>query len=267
MHARTDPVAGVTTQTPGLPRNQSLRRAVSILRVLAEQAEPTTTTALASAVSLPRATTARLLATLADAGLVDRHDDGAGWVLGYEATRLGRAADPYGVLIRRAQPALEQLTADSGESSVLAVTRPPLDVEIVSQLDAPNLLGVTNWVGRRFGLHASVSGKLAYARLADDLLDALLAEHRFERYTERTTVDRVRFRAELDLIRRQGYACSIDELEVGLTMIGVDGPARTARAAVASVGIIGPTSRLVPALDDALGAVAACARRLAELDW
>ena len=43
---------------------------------------------------------------------------------------------------------------------------------------------------RRFGLHASVSGKLAYARLPDDLLERLLDDQRFERYTEHTIVDR-----------------------------------------------------------------------------
>ena len=257
----------MTTHTPGLPRNQSLRRAVAILRVLAEQGGPVTTTQVAAAVELPRATAARLLATLADAGLVERREEGAGWVLGYEATRLGRAADPYGALIRRAQPILEQLTAQTGESSVLAVTRPPLDVEIVSQLDAPNLLGVTSWVGRRFGLHASVSGKLAYARLAPALRDALLDEERFERHTERTIVDPAAFRAELELIGQRGYATSVDELEIGLAMLGVDVPGAAGRGAIASLGIMGPTSRLVPALDGALDAVRAAAQRLGALDW
>ena len=254
-------------QTPGLPRNQSLRRAVAILRVLAERAEPATTTEVATAVDLPRATTARMLATLADAGLVERPDERAGWVLGYEATRLGRAADPYGVLIRRAQTLLEQLTEDTGESSVLAVTRFPLDVEIVSQVDAQNLLGVTNWIGRRFGLHASVSGKLAYARLPDDLRASLMTDHRFERYTDKTIVDPARFREELDLIGQRGYACSVDELEIGLTMIGADVLARPQRGAVASVGIMGPTSRLIPSIDYAISAVQVTARRLSALNW
>ena len=175
----------MTTQTPGLPRNQSLRRAVAILRVLAEQAGPATTTELAAAVDLPRATTARLLATLADAGLAERHAEGAGWVLGYEATRLGRAADPYGVLIRRAQALLEQLTADTGESSVLAVTRLPLDIEIVSQVDAPNLLR-RDQLGRPAVWAARLGQRQARLRAAHRTTCARRSsrEQRFERYTE-----------------------------------------------------------------------------------
>ena len=58
---------------------------------------------VALACGLPRPTASRLLATLADSGLAERLPDGDGWVLGYEATRLGRAADPYGSLVRRSR--------------------------------------------------------------------------------------------------------------------------------------------------------------------
>jgi DNA-binding IclR family transcriptional regulator len=255
------------SSTPGVPRNQSLRRAVAILRTLAERAGPATTTEVAAGVGLPRATAARMLATLADAGLAERPGAGDGWILGYEATRLGRAADPFGRLIRRAQAPLEQLCAATGESAVLAVTRPPLDIEIVSQVDAGNLLGVASWVGRRFGLHASVSGKLAFARLPADQREGLLGEHRFERYTPRTIVTAKRFAAELDVVGERGYAQSIDELELGLSMVGVDVPARESRGAVASVGIMGPTSRILPRLDEAVAAARAAAARIAEIDW
>ena len=263
-----DGARAVALETPGVPRNQSLRRAVALLRAVAQAPGPPTTTEIAAAAGLPRATTARLLATLADAGLVDRPPGDQGWILGYEATRLGRAADPYGVLVRRAQAPLEELTARTGESSVLAVTRPPLDIEIVSQVDGPSLLRATNWVGRRFGLHASVSGKLAYARLADENLDTLLGEQRFERHTEHTIVDRARFRAEIERVRREGHARSVDELELGLTMIGVDVPAGPPpRGAVASVGIIGPTSRIAPSIERALARVRATAAALAAFEW
>lgn len=240
---------------------------MAILRAVAVSPGPTTTTEIAAAVALPRATTSRMLATLADAGLVDRPPGGQGWTLGYEVTRLGRAADPYGILIRRAQAPLEELTAATGESSLLAVTRGALDVEILSQVDAPNLLRATNWVGRRFELHASVSGKLAYARLPPEVLDTLLADQRFERYTEYTIVDRERFRDEIACVRRDGHACSVDELELGLTMIGVDVPSTTPRAGVASVGIMGASARIAPRLDQALEAVRSTATALSGVEW
>jgi DNA-binding IclR family transcriptional regulator len=257
----------VASSTPGVPRNQSLKRAVAILRALAERSSPATTTEVAATVGLPRATAARMLATLEDAGLAERPRAGDGWVLGYEATRLGRAADPFGRLIRRAQAPLEALTAETGESAVLALTRPLLDIEIVSQVDAGNLLGVASWVGRRFGLHASVSGKLAYARLPAEQRDELLEEQTFERYTPHTIVSAERFVAELDDVRARGFAQSVDELELGLSMVGVDVPAGGSRGAVASVGVMGPTSRILPRLDEAVAAAREAAAAIAEIDW
>ena len=125
-HAKRGP-RDHATLTPGLQRNQSLKRAVQILRGLAESSDAATTSELAVAVGLPRPTVARMLATLADAGLAERLDDGGRWVLGYEATRLGRAADPYAVLLRRARPHLAVRRREL--LSLLAHTRalrPPL---------------------------------------------------------------------------------------------------------------------------------------------
>jgi DNA-binding IclR family transcriptional regulator len=254
--------------TPGLPRNQSLKRAVAILRALAERSTPPSTSEVAGAVGLPRPTAARLLATLADAGLAERLPTNDGWVLGYEAARLGRAADPYSVLVRHAGPSLEELTAVTGESSVLAVTRFPVDVEILLQIDAPTLLGVTDWVGRTFGLHASVSGKLAFARLPEPVLTDLLRTYRFERYTPNTITDRGRFEKELAGIRERGYATSVDELEMGLTLIGMDVPVRHENTSVvASVGIMGPTSRIAAPYRSELRAIQSCVRDISGVDW
>jgi DNA-binding IclR family transcriptional regulator len=254
--------------TPGLRRNQSLKRAVAILRALAESSDSPSTSELAHVVGLPRPTAARLLATLADAGLAERLQATDGWVLGYEAARLGRAADPYSVLTRRALPHLQQLTESTGESSVLAVTRYPADIEIVSQITAPNLLGVTDWVGRKFGLHASVSGKLAFARLSEPALTEVLDDHPLESYTSRTITDPARLRDELIAIRRRGYATSVDELEMGLTLLGVDVPSGDPISrVVASVGIMGPTSRIVAPYTAELEAIRHCAAGIAELDW
>lgn len=252
-------------ETPGIPRNRSLERAVQILRSLAEHPAGVSTSSVASRAGLPRPTAARLLATLADAGLAERLPGSDGWVLGYEAARLGRRADPYAVLVRKARPHLVQLSAATGESSVLAVTRLPLDVEIVAQVDAPNLLGVSDWVGRRFGLHASVSGKLAFARLPEDAvpLDGL------EAYTPATITDPAALLAELAVVRRRGYAASVDELEVGLAMVGVDVvPARVPEPRfVASVGVMGPSGRIKAPFERELAAIRRCASALADLAW
>ena len=63
------------------------------------------------------------------------------------------------------------------------------------------------------------------------------------RYTARTVVDEQALAAELDDVRRRGWALAVDELEEGLTAIAA--PIRGADGAVvASLSASGPTFRL-----------------------
>jgi IclR family transcriptional regulator, acetate operon repressor len=230
---------------PGLQRTQSLTRAIALLRAAATHPGGASTAALARAAGLPVATAARLLATLADAGFVERTASGEGWVLGGELVRLARGADPHLNLVERARPLTERLADAAGESAMLAVPRVPVGAEVLVQIDAPRLLGATNWVGRRFPLHASASGKLALAELSEEELAAWISRERLERYTDHTITDPGELRAELARVRRRGYAELADELEEGLAAIAA--AVRTSGGALAAmIGVSGPSFRLTP---------------------
>jgi DNA-binding IclR family transcriptional regulator len=184
---------------------------------------------------------ARTLRTLADAGLVE--DVNGGWTLGYEVVRLARGADPFRAVIRAAGRPLDQLRDATGESALLAVPVGRTEMEIVLQLDASHIVGVTDWVGAHPPLHASSAGKLLLAELSDPELDAWLADHTLDAGSDEAIHDEVSLREELRRVRRRGWAAIVDELEVGLTSLSAavrdhDG------ALVGMLGISGPTFRL-----------------------
>jgi DNA-binding IclR family transcriptional regulator len=213
---------------------------VLVLRALGAHPAGLTTASAAVAAGLPRPTTARLLATLGDAGLADRLSDGR-WVLGYQLARLGRSADPYATIVERAAGPLDHLAGVTGETAVLArLADDPDECEVLSQTGTDALIGITNWVGRRFPAHASVAGKLALARLPEDAGARYAADHRLERLAGRTITDATAFAAHVRTVRRRGWADSVDELADGLASLGVLVPG----ADDLSVGISGPTARL-----------------------
>jgi DNA-binding IclR family transcriptional regulator len=233
--------------TTGTPRTRSLDKAVVLLHALTPG--PRSASGLARETGIPRATVARTLWTLADAGLVEETDEG--WVLGYELVRLGRAADPDAHLIRLARPFLAELRDASGESALVAVPRGEAAFEIVLQLDGPHLVGVTRWVGRSVPLHASAPGKLVLADLDERSLGAWLEERELTHLARRTITTAKRLRTELAAVRRDDVAEIVDELEDGLTSIA--GAVRDADGIlVAMVGISGPTARLGSARRPAL---------------
>ena len=231
---------------PGLPRAQSLTRAAALVRAVGAASASgggATTAALARACGLPVATAARLLATLSDEGFVERTPDGAGWTLGIPLVRLARAADPDRALVAAARPVLEDLADAAGESAALAVARAGPAMDVIAQADGPGLLGVSDWVGREFPLHASAPGKLVLTELDDDALGAWVARVRPERFTRRTITSVRGLRAELAAIRAQGYAELDGELEPELASLAVTVRGASG-AAVAFIGVSGPGGRL-----------------------
>jgi IclR family pca regulon transcriptional regulator len=164
--------------------------------------------------------------------------------------------------VRVARPHLAALAEDTGESATLTANSTPTTVEVVAQVDASRLVGITDWVGRRFPLHASAAGKLALAALPDDALEAYLAATPLAPITAHTITDRAAFRRHLAEVREQGYAASVDELEDGLTGLAVPVPA-PAGTPLLTVATGCPSRRGdVDGRDELLAAVRACADRI-----
>ena len=225
----------------GTPRTQSLGRAVVLLQAVGAEAGGGSASALARATGLPRSTVTRTLRTLADVGFVD--EVAGGWRLGSELVRLARAADPHRAIVEAATSPLARLRDDVEESALLAVPQGRPGMEIVLQLDPERHIGVTRWVGAGVELHASAAGKLILADLAADELDDWLRHATLVAHTEKTLDAPDALRAELDRVRRRGWAELVDELEDGLASISV--PVRAGDAQlVGVVGLSAPTFRL-----------------------
>lgn len=225
----------------GIPRTQSLGRAIQLLRTIAERPSGTSASELARTTGLPRSTVTRSLRTLSDFGFVE--EGAGGWVLGRELVRLARSSDPHRHLVESAYPAVERLRDATGESASLAVPRPPAGMEIVLQLDPERHVGVANWVGIDVPLHASSAGKIVLAELEPEVLVARFGRGALPAFTERTITDVRVLAAELERIRKQGWAEIDGELEEGLAAISA--PVRAADGSLAAVvGASGPTFRL-----------------------
>jgi DNA-binding IclR family transcriptional regulator len=202
----------MNTPAPSVNTVQSVERAADLLKAVASAGEPETAPALASRCGLNRSTTWRLLATLELHGLVDRDPETGRYSIGHAVVQLARASG-YEALARRAQPLLRRLAEDTGETVNLAVPH-LLQLVYVSQMQAPHVM-TANWLGRPVALHATSTGKAFLAWLPHEERAVTLAKP-LERYTETTLTDRAALEAELESVRRRGYAVSRGELEPGL---------------------------------------------------
>ena len=104
-------------------------------------------------------------------------------VLGIELQRLARAVDVRELLIEASRRPLEALADETHETVTLTVVEPDGSLAVVRQIDPPHLLKIADWMGRRYPLHASSSGKLLLSTLDDDAagVDAVGAARALDR--------------------------------------------------------------------------------------
>ena len=216
---------------------QAVERAAQLLIHVARHRDPVTFTELTETSGLAKSTTSRLLTALERNGLVRREQDGRfrpGEVFVSYACRGGAEADLVGV----AQPFLDRLGEQTGETVNLGVLRGSGMVEQIAQVDSTYLIGGTNWVGMSVPLHCAALGKVLLAYGGADL-----PRGRLERRTEHTLTSRAAIGADLATVRERGYAVTAGELEPGL--VAVAAPVfRDGGAVVAALSVSAPASRL-----------------------
>jgi DNA-binding IclR family transcriptional regulator len=226
----------VTTSSGTPTGTQAVDRAARLLTEIVDSVDALTFSDLAASSGLAKSTTSRLLFALERNGLVSR-DDSGGYRPGELFVRYGWRSAREAELVRVAQPYLERLGEETGETVNLGVEHRRM-VEQIAQVDSRYLLGGMNWVGRPVPLHCSSLGKVLLAFEA-----AELPPGRLERLTEKTVTSRSALAVELAEVRRRGYAVTAQELEPGL--VAVAAPVfRIGGTVVAAISVSGPVTRL-----------------------
>ena len=213
----------------------AVSRAMTVLDAFLESAE-LGTNEIARRTELNASTVSRILATLAQGELVSYNEDTGRY-------RLGSRLMVYGNLVhsrldtRQAlRPLLEALAARTGETTTLSAPSSP-DAVTIDFVQAPGSVVSVAELGRPSVAHATAAGKVGLA-----FGEAELPAHRLFRFTNRTVTHRARLSAELEGVRRKGYARAEGEREPDLNAIAapVFGPGGRL-AAIA--GVQGPASR------------------------
>jgi IclR family acetate operon transcriptional repressor len=222
---------------------RSVGRAVSVLELLSSGPADLTVTEIGRRLGVHKATASRLLATLADRGLVRRDPATDRYGLGVGLVRLAGAALAGMDLVREGRPVLEELARRTQETVNLAV----LDGDEVLHVDqiapARSIVSVS-WIGRRTPLHCTSNGKVLLA-FADEAERERVLAGPLERRTKRSVTDPDRLREQLLQVRSRGHAQTVEELEEGLNAVAA--PVRDAEGrVVAAVSVAGPAFRMRP---------------------
>ncbi|MEV2217770.1 IclR family transcriptional regulator [Streptomyces sp. NPDC050997] len=219
---------------------QSVDRAVSVLEILARHGE-VGVTEIAEELDVHKSTAFRLLGVLENRGLVAQAKDRGKYYLGAGVLRLAGAAAVRLDVSQEGVPVCRELADELGETVNIGVLDDDAAVNIM-QARGPASVTAQNWLGRRTPLHATSSGKVLLAHLPPTLREGLLARS-LPRFTERTITGTSALRGELEAVVEQGYAVTIEELELGLAAAAAPIRAHDGKV-IAAISVSGPVYRM-----------------------
>jgi IclR family transcriptional regulator, acetate operon repressor len=231
-----------TGSTPGSTGTQAIDRAGQLLAIVVQADEPISYTDLVEETGLARSTTSRLLAALEANHLLER-DVGGAYISGPLFALYAARHDPWTQVARLAEPILQKIGAETGETVNLAVPRGDTVVQI-AQVNATFMLGARDWMQVTVPPHCSALGKVLYAFDCLEVPDGTL-----EQLTEHSLARSAALVSDLAVVRRRGYAITREELEIGLDAVAAPVHGRDGNV-IGALGVSGPSARLRGQLDE-----------------
>lgn len=216
---------------------RAVERALDILSVFTEHAS-LGMTEIAEKVGLHKSTVHRLLASLEGKGYLVRDAATEKYSLGFRVWELsaqlaGRSDDP-GILLL---PEMERLRDLAGETVSLYIREGNERIRIQSVQSRHEIRRVAP-VGARLPMYAGASSKVLLAFEEEAERERIMNSPEWP-----ASIDRRTFLRQLEDIRAQGYATSVEEREAGAAAVAAPIFTGTGRLA-AAVGVSGPSNRL-----------------------
>jgi DNA-binding IclR family transcriptional regulator len=240
----------------------SVERILLTLDALASARDGLTLSTLARRVGAPKSSLTSLLRAMQEGGYLERVD-GSRYLIGPRMYGLATRVAGNLEFATVAQPVLEELTRDTGETSLLGVPgKATATVTYVQKVESANPLRFTPPLGEPRELHATAVGKLFLAYLSRAQQDEYLKHHDMRRYTERTIASASALRAQLAQIRADGWSRTEDERVIGASAIAVP-VFGSGEEPLAALVIGAPTERLRSNASRCLRCLKAAAARFA----
>jgi DNA-binding IclR family transcriptional regulator len=224
------------TGQPSIRLVGGVKRAFEVLEVLAGDDAELGTNEIARRTKINASTVSRLLATLVATGLVEHVPPSGRYRLGLRLLELGNIVLTRLDLRQIARPHLQALVDTTGETATLSAPG-ERDAITVDFVQSPSSVQGVARLGRPSIAHATATGKVLLAFGERPLPPGTL-----KTYTAKTITNRAALLAELEGIRKGGYASNFGEREDDLHAVAA--PVWGSRGELAAIiGVQGPASR------------------------
>ncbi len=198
----------------------AVQKAFELLKRVAESQSEITLSDLARQLGFSKGTTHGMIQALLQAGALEQGPNRKGFFLGPVVVELAFRSWNYFRVSEHAQPILDALRDRIGETVFLGVLSRTRGL-IMATAEAAKPLKISSPPGTSIPLLAGAVGKVFLAQQRDDQALEIIREHGLPHFTQRSIVDPEDYLAELDRVRRQGYAVDEEEYLPGVKAVAV----------------------------------------------
>lgn len=207
---------------PGSNTNvvQSAVKVLDALRIMCRMDGPVLASQIAADLGISVPTAYRAAETLVATGFARPSPTGHGYVPSFDVLELaGSIVDHLGIKMI-AREILVNVARTFGETVTLAV-RDGDDVIFIDRIEGSRDLRFFCDIGRRLPLHAGAAPRCLLSHLSDAEFETYLDRVDLQPLTPRTRITRQELEHDRREIRRHGYSVSIDEVDLGVSAVGV----------------------------------------------
>ena len=227
-----------TASTP--VANHTLEKGLDILALFDDERPCLSAQDIRRELHLSQSTLYRLLRSMKSKGWIE--DDGNGaFRPGLRILSLARVVRRQLTMGQVALPVMQELSRLSGETILLTVMSGPHAV-CVERVDGPQTVRATLERGAVLPLYAGASATVLLAYADEALQDAILAGP-LPRHTPHTVTDPTELRCLLQRIRKDGFAFSDGEVDLGVRAVAAPVLSH-GRGLVAGLSLVAPAGRL-----------------------
>ncbi|MGA8232949.1 MAG: IclR family transcriptional regulator [Candidatus Acidiferrales bacterium] len=219
----------------------SLQRGLNLLHLFADSQKGMSASRIAKLSASPMSTVHRFFMNLTSAGYVNCDCD-VDYHLGIACVSVGQAALSQLDLRRLSLPYLQELNRRARETLHLTV-RFGLSAVYVEKLDSSEPLRIHSRIGAAIPLFCTAVGKVLLAYLPEQEQATVLDRIEMHRFTANTVGSPQELQTQLQLVRRNGYACDLEEHQAHIRCVAA--PIWDHTGAVnASLTVTGPAVRM-----------------------
>lgn len=189
-----------------------LDKSLDVLENFYKKDCPLTITELSEILKTYPSTIHRILETLKYRGYIEQDPVSKKYFLGLKLVELGKYKMNKLDLVKVAYPFLRKLVNQFNENAYLGVYSDE-KVLYLEKVESTHLITMSTHIGKTAPLHCTALGKILLTSISKEEINKILSKGKLKRFTEKTITNKKLLKAEINKVKKQGFAFDLGEYE------------------------------------------------------